>query len=63
MSKIKLFNASVIALMLTAPAFTAHAQLDEIVVTAQKKSESLQDVPIAVTAFNSELLQEARNRS
>jgi len=59
MSNTKLLNASVLALMLTAPAFTAHAQLDEIIVTAQKKSESLQDVPIAVTAFNAELLQEA----
>ena len=59
MSKTKLLNASVLALMLSAPAFTAQAQVDEIIVTAQKKSESLQDVPIAITAFNAEMLQEA----
>jgi len=33
--------------------------LEEIVVTAQKRSQNLQDVPIAVSAFNGEQLQEA----
>lgn len=32
-------------------------QLEEIVVTAQKRSQSLQDVPIVVTTINRELLQ------
>ncbi|MEM8982134.1 MAG: TonB-dependent receptor plug domain-containing protein [Pseudomonadota bacterium] len=36
---------------------SANAQLEEIVVTAQKRSESLQDVPIAVTAFTGETMQ------
>lgn len=31
--------------------------LEEVVVTAQKRSESLQDVPIAITAFGSEDIQ------
>jgi outer membrane receptor protein involved in Fe transport len=31
---------------------SALAQLEEVVVTAQKRSESLQDVPIALTAFS-----------
>lgn len=30
----------------------AHAQLDEIVVTAQKREQSIQDVPIAITAID-----------
>ncbi len=34
------------------------AGLEEIVVTAQKRSESLQDVPIAVTAFTGRALEE-----
>ena len=34
------------------------AQLEEIVVTAQKRAESLQDVPIAVQAFTGENLDE-----
>ncbi|MGH1373122.1 MAG: TonB-dependent receptor [Cellvibrionaceae bacterium] len=33
--------------------------LEEIVVTAQKRSQNLQDVPIAVSAFDGEQLQEA----
>jgi iron complex outermembrane recepter protein len=36
-----------------------HFLLEEIVVTAQKRSQNLQDVPIAVSAFNGEQLQEA----
>lgn len=36
---------------LAAPAF---AQIEEVVVTAQKKSEDIQTVPIAVTAFTSQ---------
>lgn len=36
---------------------TAGNQLQEIVVTAQKRSQSLQKVPVAVTAFSSEALQ------
>ena len=37
----------------------AHAQLEEVLVTAQKRSENLQDVPVAVNAFSAELIQEA----
>ncbi len=39
-----------------APA-AALAQLEEIIVTAQKREESVQDVPIAVTAFDMEALE------
>lgn len=35
-------------------ASTAHAQIEEIVVTAQKREQSLNDVPVAVTAFTGE---------
>ncbi len=41
------------------PAASAQALLEEIVVTARKRSESLQDVPIAVTAFTSDQIQDA----
>ncbi len=36
----------------------APATLEEIVVTAQKRPEPLQDVPIAITAFNTRSIQE-----
>ena len=35
----------------------SYAQLEEVIVTAQKRSESLQDVPIAVTAFSGDKLR------
>jgi iron complex outermembrane receptor protein len=33
--------------------------LEEVIVTAQKRAESLQDVPVAVTAFSADTIQEA----
>lgn len=45
----------VIAIILIAP-FSYGAVLEEIVVTAQKRAESLQDVPLAVTAFSGDEL-------
>jgi len=44
-------------LAISAPAF---AQLDEIVVTAQKREQSLQDVPISINAFDLETLEKNR---
>ncbi len=35
----------------------AHAQLEEIVVTAQKRQESMQDVPIAVSAITGQYIE------
>lgn len=33
--------------------------MEEVVITAQKRSENLQDLPVAVTGFNSDTIQEA----
>ena len=41
-------------------AIAAEEIIDEILVTAQKRSESLQDVAVAVTALSDELLRDAR---
>ena len=38
---------------------TYAAQLEEIIVTAQKRAESLQDVPISMTALSGEKISEA----
>lgn len=48
-----LLGGSVMALGISAPAF---AQVEEIVVTAQKVEENLQDVPIAITAVSGDTL-------
>ncbi len=51
---------SALTLALTlAPALSMAQQLEEVVVTAQKRAENLQDVPISVTAIQGEALQEA----
>ena len=42
-----------IALSLASPAF---ARLDEMIVTAQKRAEDIQDVPISITAFSGDFL-------
>lgn len=41
------------------PALSASLALEEVVVTAQRRAQSLQDVPIAVSAFSSETLKES----
>ena len=38
----------------------AFAQLEEVVVTAQKRTESLQDIPIAITAYDAENIEKMR---
>jgi iron complex outermembrane receptor protein len=43
--------------LLCANAMAQEAQLQEVVVTAQRRSENIQSVPIAVTAFTAETLQ------
>ena len=35
------------------------AQLEEVIVTAQKRAESLQDVPISMTAISGDKISEA----
>lgn len=50
--------ATSIALATSLHGTLANAVLEEVIVTAQKRSESLQDVPIAITAFTGENLKD-----
>ena len=43
-----------------APAFAQDTTVGEVVVTAQKREEAIQDVPIAVSAFSAETLEKAK---
>jgi len=47
---------SIASLMIPAAA-SAQGMLEEIVVTAQKRTQNLQDVPIAITAFNETMIE------
>jgi len=55
-------NTRIIALAVAAAtagltSVNVSAQLEEVIVTAQKRSESAQDVPIAITAFDEEAMK------
>ena len=54
---IKFFIAGSLALGFNVPVF-AQASLEEVIVTAQRTEQSLQDVPIAVTALSADDLVE-----
>ncbi|MEQ9450554.1 MAG: TonB-dependent receptor [Pseudomonadales bacterium] len=60
MTKLSCFRKSVLAFAVAGAApFSAAQMLEEVVVTAQKRAENLQDVPIAVTAITSNELADA----
>ncbi len=50
----------VLAVALAGAALPAQSAIEEVIVTAQKRSESAQDIPIAVTALTDEDLAERR---
>jgi iron complex outermembrane receptor protein len=53
------YKRSVLSLVIAGLASNAFAQdyvIEEVVVTAQKRAESAQDVPVAISAFNEEML-------
>lgn len=61
--QLKLTTSALTLNLLLAIGTTAQAQedrIDEIIVTAQKRSENLQQVPIAITAFGEETIEKSR---
>jgi outer membrane receptor protein involved in Fe transport len=56
--RVPLASAALLAAMSAAYAQTTSGSLEEIVVTAQKRQESLQDVPLAIQALGTERLDE-----
>ncbi len=50
--------SAISALFVCSPAAHAQSVVEELVVTAQKRSENVQDVPIAISAFTANALQE-----
>ena len=52
--------SAISAILATAPALAQETGLEEIVVTAQKRSESLQDVPLSIQAFTTEKLEQLK---
>ncbi len=58
MRRTKLVNSIALALGATVVSNSAVAQLEEIVVTATKRAESAQDIPVAIQAITGESLDE-----
>jgi iron complex outermembrane receptor protein len=62
--RLALLSGSVLSLLPVTASFAAETEADDklqtVVVTAQKRQENLQSVPIAVTAISSETLQDTR---
>jgi iron complex outermembrane receptor protein len=54
---LRIAGCSAVMGLLCANAVAQEAQLQEIVVTAQRRSENIQSVPIAISAFTAEALQ------
>jgi iron complex outermembrane receptor protein len=54
--------ATTIALLAT-PVLAQQMQLEEVVVTAQKRAQSVQDVPSSVAAFSEEMLEKSNTRN
>ncbi|MEY3984823.1 MAG: hypothetical protein RLZ59_268 [Pseudomonadota bacterium] len=70
MKKVYITGVSAFAMLMATPALAQSAQddapgADEIIVTAQRQAQSLQEVPIAVSAFSAETLerQQIKNAS
>ena len=53
---------SVSAISMAAPAFAAEesSSIEEVIVTAQRRAQNIQDVPLAVTAFSQQQLEAAQ---
>ena len=49
----------VLAIAMTLPGVAFSQALEEVVVTAQKRAQSLQDVPIAVSALSGDWMKQA----
>jgi iron complex outermembrane receptor protein len=59
MIKIRPLTSALALAVYGAGALAQNVALEEIIVTATKRSESLQDVPVAVNAFTADTIQEA----
>jgi iron complex outermembrane receptor protein len=58
--QISTLSAAIASTLMTGPATAQEIMLEEVIVTATRRSESLQDIPINITALNSTLIERDR---
>ena len=64
LTKALLHSRSVLILIISlSPAMSSAKEIEEIIVTAQKRAESLQDVPLSMTAIEGSKIEEANINS
>ena len=59
MKKFVALVAGLVCSVIFSPVFAEQAYIEEVIVTAQKREQSVQDVPIAISAFSQDFLDEA----
>ena len=52
-------SSAIAAVLMTQGVVAADFQIEEVVVSAQKREQGLQDVPIAITAFQGDFIKSA----
>lgn len=63
MKNINILQKTLLALGVATASISYAEVLEEVVVTAQKRAESVQDVPIAITAFSQKMLEDRNIKS
>ena len=58
--RISAMSAAVASTLLSGHAFSQDKMLEEVVVTATRRAESIQDIPINITALSSDMIQRER---
>lgn len=58
--KISTLSAAVASALVTQPVSAQEARLEEVIVTATRRAESIQDIPINITALSSDLIERQR---
>ena len=58
--KISTLSAAVASALASGPVSAQEARLEEVIVTATRRAESIQDIPINITALSSDLIERQR---